>query len=150
MLNKVFLMGNLGKDPVVKHFSNDNAIAEFSLATSSSYKDKEGKWVDQTEWHNIKIPTKRQAETAEKYLKKGSKVFIEGTIRTRKYQDKDGKDRYITEIVAESFKMLDKKEGSGGGGNYSQDNSGYDNYSQSSNSQDSGSSSAGVDDDLPF
>lgn len=149
MLNKVFLMGNLGKDPVVKHFSNDNAIAEFSLATSSSYKDKEGKWVDQTEWHNIKIPTKRQAETAEKYLKKGSKVFIEGTIRTRKYQDKDGKDRYITEIVAETFKMLDKKEGSGGG-NYSQENT-YDNsYSQQNTQDTGGSSSAGVDDDLPF
>ena len=83
MVNKVILVGRLGKDPVLKHFSNDNAIAEFSLATDDSYKNREGQKVEQTDWHNIKIPTKKQAEIAEKYLKKGSLVFIEGKIKTR-------------------------------------------------------------------
>lgn len=109
MLNKVLLIGNLGKDPVVKHFSNDNAIAEFPLATNETYKDREGNLVKQTEWHNIKIPTKRQAEIAEKYLRKGSMVFVEGKIKTRTYDDKDGNKRYVTEIIAETFRMMDKR-----------------------------------------
>ncbi len=143
MLNKVILIGNLGKDPVVKHFSNDNAIAEFSLATNESYKDKDGNWVKLTEWHNIKIPFKRQAEIAEKYLKKGSTVFIEGKIKTRDYLDKDGNKRYVTEIVAENFRMMDKKpEGQSEGGG---------SYSPAMNQESSTSSSApAVDDDLPF
>jgi single-strand DNA-binding protein len=144
MVNKVFLIGRLGKDPVVKHFSNDNAIAEFSLATNESYRNKEGQVVDVTDWHNIKIPTKRQAEIAEKYLKKGSQVFIEGKIRTRSYDDKDGNKRYVTEIIAEQFRMLDGKRDGGDGGSSS--------YSSSATPQNdiSASSGASADDDLPF
>ncbi len=110
MVNHVYLLGRLGKDPQIRHFSNDNAIAEFPLATSDVYKDKEGKFVEQTDWHNIKLPFKWMAERAEKNLKKGSMVFVEGKLKTRSYEDKEGNKRYITEVVAESFKMLDKKE----------------------------------------
>lgn len=145
MVNKVFLIGRLGKDPVIKHFSNDNAIAEFTLATDDSYKDKQGNKVEQTDWHNIKIPTRKLAEVAEKYLKKGSLLHVEGKIKTRSYDDKDGNKKYITEIVADTFKMLDSKKDSGGGGsNYS---------SSSSNSQVSEQAPANTsaaDDDLPF
>ncbi|HWB64627.1 MAG TPA: single-stranded DNA-binding protein [Chitinophagales bacterium] len=144
MVNKVFLIGRLGKDPVIKHFSNDNAIAEFSLATNESYRNKEGQIVDVTDWHNIKIPTKRQAEIAEKYLKKGSQVFIEGKIRTRSYDDKDGNKRYVTEIIVDQFRMLDGKREGGG-----QDSGGS--YQPSvSQTQHTDTGASGVDDDLPF
>lgn len=141
MVNKVFLLGRLGKDPVVKHFSNDNAIAEFTLATTEAYKDKEGKWVDVTDWHNVKLPFKSLAERAEKYLKKGSQVFVEGKIKTRSYDDKDGNKRYITEIVAETFRMLDKRDASS------------DNQSGSVSSQSESTSADAApsyNDDLPF
>lgn len=109
MANKVILLGRLGKDPVIKHFQNDSAIAEFSLATTDNYKDREGKWVDVTDWHNIKLPNKYLAERAEKNLKKGSLVFIEGKLKTRSYEDKDGVTKYVTEVVAERFELTDKK-----------------------------------------
>ncbi len=149
MVNKVILVGNLGKDPVIKRFSETNAIAEFSLATSERYRDKEGNIQTITDWHNIRIPFARQAEIAEKYLKKGSKVYIEGKIRTRDYE-KDGQKRYITEVIVESFQMLDKKEdgsGNSGGGSYSPNNT-----SSSTPSYDSASvnSAPVVEDDLPF
>ncbi|MCW5908109.1 MAG: single-stranded DNA-binding protein [Chitinophagales bacterium] len=142
MVNKVFLIGRLGKDPVIKHFQNDNAIAEFPLATTESYKDREGKWVDVTDWHNIKLPNKFMAERAEKYLKKGSQIFVEGKIRTRSYDDKDGNKRYITEIVVETFRMLDKKSDGA-----SSDSGGA--YAPTAN-QESASVAPAVDDDLPF
>ena len=154
MVNKVTLIGRLGKDPVLKHFSNDNAIAEFSVATDESYKNKEGQKVEQTEWHNVKIPTKKQAEIAEKYLKKGMLVYVEGKIRTRSYDDKDGNKRYVTEIICENFRMLDGKKDSSGGGNY--DNGGGSSYSnsnnnsQASNQQEVHSNNSAADDDLPF
>ena len=154
MVNKVTLIGRLGKDPVLKHFSNDNAIAEFSVATDESYKNKEGQKVEQTEWHNVKIPTKKQAEIAEKYLKKGMLVYVEGKIRTRSYDDKDGNKKYVTEIICENFRMLDGKKDSSGGGNY--DNGGGSSYSnsnnnsQASNQQEVHSSNSAADDDLPF
>ena len=145
MVNKVFLIGRLGKDPVVKHFSNDNAIAEFTLATDDSYKDKQGNKVEQTDWHNIKIPTRKLAEVAEKYLRKGSLIHVEGKIKTRSYDDKDGNKRYITEIVADTFKMLDSKiDNAGGGGNYSSSNN------NTSYSEQAPASTPAVDDDLPF
>jgi len=151
MVNKVILVGRLGKDPVLKHFSNDNAIAEFSLATDDSYKNKEGQKVDVTDWHNIKIPTKKQAEIAEKYLRKGSLVYIEGKIRNRSYDDKDGNKKYITEIIADTFRMLDSKKDSGGGSS----DGGSSSYSTSSNNQSSRTEEApanqqAADDDLPF
>ena len=148
MVNKVTLIGRLGKDPVLKHFSNDNAIAEFSIATDESYKNKEGQKVEQTEWHNIKIPTKKQAEIAEKYLKKGGLVYIEGKIRTRSYDDKDGNKKYITEIIADNFRMLDGKRDSGGsseGGGSS-----YSNSNAQVSQQESRSNNSAADDDLPF
>jgi single-strand DNA-binding protein len=141
MVNKVFLIGRLGKDPVIKHFQNDNAIAEFPLATTEAYKDREGKWVELTDWHNVKLPNKFMAERAEKYLKKGSQVFVEGKIRTRSYDDKDGNKRYVTEIIAETFRMLDKRtDGQAEGGS---------SYSPPV-SQDTSSSTPAIDDDLPF
>jgi single-strand DNA-binding protein len=146
MVNKVFLIGRLGKDPVVKHFSNDNAIAEFTLATDDSYKDKQGNKVEQTDWHNIKIPTRKLAEVAEKYLRKGSLIHVEGKIKTRSYDDKDGNKRYITEIVADTFKMLDSKKdnaGGGGGGNYSSSNN-------TPYSEQAPANTPAADDDLPF
>jgi len=157
MVNKVILVGNLGKDPVLKRFSDTNAIAEFSLATSEKYRDKEGNVQTITDWHNVKIPFARQAEVAEKYLKKGSKVYIEGKIRTREY-DKDGQKRYITEIIAETFQMLDRKEdGAGGGGSnnsYSNSNNSSSNtntlQSSSSSFENTVASAPVVDDDLPF
>lgn len=139
MVNKVFLIGRLGKDPMIKHFDNGGAVAEFSLATDDSYKDKQGNKVEQTDWHNIKINYPRLAEVAEKYLKKGSQIFVEGKIKTRSYDDKDGNKRYITEVVVESFKMLDKK--SDGGGSFS---------SPSSGGAVEETSSAPANDDLPF
>lgn len=150
MINKVILIGRLGKDPVVKHFQNDNAIAEFSLATTENYKDKEGKWQEITDWHNIKIPNKFMAERAEKNLRKGSQVFIEGKLRTRSYDDKDGNKRYVTEVVVEQFRMLDKRtEGQGSGGSdYNQ--GGGNNYQSSAPSYESNTSSSPADDDLPF
>jgi len=110
MYNKVILIGRLGKDPVVKHFSNDNAIAEFTIATNDNYKNKEGQWVDVTDWHNIKLPFKKQAEYAEKNLKKGMQVFVEGKIKTRSYDDKDGNKKYVTEVVADVVRSLEKAE----------------------------------------
>jgi single-strand DNA-binding protein len=153
MVNKVTLIGRLGKDPVLKHFSNDNAIAEFSIATDESYKNKEGQKVEQTEWHNIKIPTKKQAEIAEKYLRKGALVYIEGKIRTRSYDDKDGNKKYVTEIICDTFKMLDSKRDSGGGGN-DEGRSSYSNSNSNSNTQpqheESRATNTAADDDLPF
>jgi single-strand DNA-binding protein len=147
MVNRVQLLGRLGKDPVVKHFSENNAIAEFSLATTESYKDKEGKWVEVTDWHNIKIPFKNMAERAEKFLKKGSLVFIEGKIKTRSYE-KDGATRYITEIVVENLRMLDKKDNNTGtGGEQSQSYAPQQEYAPQSESSRPASN---IDDDLPF
>ncbi len=150
MVNKVVLLGRLGKDPVIKHFSDNNAIAEFSLATTENYKDKEGKWVELTDWHNIKLPSKWMAESAEKYLKKGSLVFIEGKIKTRSYDDKDGNKKYITEIVAETLRRLDKKEGSSSGVNEPGQN--YAPQQQYNNTQNDSrpASNNNIDDDLPF
>lgn len=144
MVNKVFLIGRLGKDPVVKHFSNDNAIAEFPLATTESYKDKEGKWVDVTDWHNIKMPFKNMAERAEKILKKGSSVYVEGKLKTRSYDDKDGNKRYITEVVVETFRPLDKREGNTG------ENSGNVGYGSQPSNDTVINNAPSIDDDLPF
>jgi single-strand DNA-binding protein len=147
MVNKVFLIGRLGKDPVIKHFQNDNAIAEFPLATTESYKDREGKWVEVTDWHNIKMLNKFMAERAEKYLKKGSQIFVEGKIRTRNYDDKDGNKRYVTEIIVDTFRMLDKR--SEGGSDNGSSGGGY--ASSQVNEENTGGFSGGApDDDLPF
>jgi single-strand DNA-binding protein len=104
-VNKVILIGHLGKDPEVRHLEGGNSVANFTMATNEYYKDKQGTRVERTEWHNI-AAWRNLAELAEKYLRKGHQVYVEGRIRTRQYQDKDNQTRYITEIVAEEISML--------------------------------------------
>ena len=113
-LNKVMLIGNLGKDPEVRYTAAGTAVASFSVATSEKYKNKSGEWEEKTEWHNVTLWA-RLAEIAGEYLAKGKTVYIEGRLQTRKWQDRDGKDRYTTEIVGEKMQMLSGK-GEGGGG----------------------------------
>ncbi len=108
-VNKVILVGNLGKDPEIRHLENGTAVANFTIATSESYKDKAGARVDQTEWHNI-VVWRKLAEIAESYLKKGSQIYLEGKLRTRSWEDQQGNKRYTTEVVADTFTMLGKKE----------------------------------------
>lgn len=107
-INKVILIGNLGRDPEVMTFDNGVKKASFSLATSESYKNKEGQRVDQTEWHNI-VMWRGLAEVAEKYLRKGGQVYIEGKIKTRSYEQ-DGIKKYVTEIYADNMTMLGKRD----------------------------------------
>ena len=107
-VNKVILIGNLGKDPEVRHLESGVGVANFSLATSETYKDrKTGERVSQTEWHNV-VLWRGLADVAEKYLKKGDKVYIEGKLRTRSWQDQQGNNKYTTEIVADNLTMLGK------------------------------------------
>ena len=110
-VNKVILVGNLGKDPEVRYLDSGVAVANFSLATTENYKNKEGERVSQTEWHNI-VLWRGLAEVAEKWLKKGSSVYVEGKIRTRKWEDKDGNTRYSTEILGDNMTMLGGKPSS--------------------------------------
>lgn len=108
-LNKVLLIGNLGKDPEVRYTASGTAVTSFSLATSEKFKNKGGEWEERTEWHNVTL-WGRLAEIAGEYLGKGKTVYIEGRLQTRKWQDKEGKDRYTTEIVGEKMQMLSKKD----------------------------------------
>ena len=108
-INKVILVGNLGKDPEVRHLEGGAVVAKFPLATSETYKTKDGQRVDQTEWHNI-VMWRGLAESAEKYLRKGSLVYIEGKIRTRSWDDKEGNKRFATEIVADTMTMLSSRK----------------------------------------
>jgi single-strand DNA-binding protein len=119
-VNKVILIGNLGKDPEVKYFPSGDAFCNVTLATSESWNDKQsGEKKERTEWHNV-VFTRKLAEIVGQYLKKGSKVYVEGSLRTRKWQDKDGHDRYTTEIIANDMQMLDGRgAGSGGGDDFS-------------------------------
>lgn len=110
-VNKVILIGNLGKDPETRYLPSGDAVANFSIATTEKFKDKSGTMQEHTEWHRISF-FGRQAEIAGEYLKKGSPVYIEGRIRTRKWQDKEGQERYTTEIVGDRMQLL----GSRGGG----------------------------------
>ena len=108
MVNKVILIGNVGNDPEVKYIKEDVPVAKFSLATSESYKNKDGERVTNTEWHNI-VVWRGLAKVVEKYVKKGSKLYIEGKLTHRKYEDKDGQTKYFTEIVCRDLTMLDSK-----------------------------------------
>ena len=115
-INKVILVGNLGKDPETRYMPSGKAVTNFSIATSESWKDKQtGEQKEQTEWHNI-VMYDRLAEIAAEYLRKGSQVYVEGKLRTRKWQDKEGRDRYTTEIQANEMQMLGGKGGGGGAG----------------------------------
>lgn len=108
-VNKVILVGNLGKDPEVRYLEGGTPVANFTLATSESYKDKSGNRIEQTEWHNV-VVWRGLAEIAEKYLRKGSMVYVEGKLRTRPWEDKDGLKRYTTEIIADNMTMLGGKK----------------------------------------
>tara|TARA_Y200000002_G_scaffold1837_1_gene1793 strand:- start:2425 stop:2808 length:384 start_codon:yes stop_codon:yes gene_type:complete len=108
-VNKVILIGNLGKDPEVRYLDNGVAVANISLATSENYKNKDGEKVTQTEWHDI-VLWRGLAEVAEKYLKKGSSVYIEGKLRTNKWVDKDENTRYKTEVLADKLTMLGRSQ----------------------------------------
>jgi single-strand DNA-binding protein len=120
MINKVILIGNLGKDPEVRYTQSGTAVASFSIATSERKKGQDGKYETTTEWHSI-VAWDKLAEICKEYLHKGMTVYIEGKLQTRKWQDKDGHDRLTTEIVARDMKMMGKKEG----GNGSNDQGGY-------------------------
>lgn len=112
-VNKVILIGNLGNDPEVRYTPNGNAVATISLATSETWRDKQsGELQDRTEWHRV-VFFNRLAEIVGEYLHKGSKIYVEGSLRTRKWQDKSGMDRYTTEIIANEMHMLDSRSGSG-------------------------------------
>lgn len=119
-INKVILIGNLGADPEVRYTPGGSAVASVSLATSMSWRDKDsGETKERTEWHRV-VFFNRLGEIVKEYLRKGSKIYVEGSLRTNKWQDKSGADRYTTEIIADNMQMLDGRQGqSGGGGNFS-------------------------------
>ena len=110
-VNKAILVGNVGKDPEVRHLDGGTSVAKFTLATSDAYKNKSGELVKTTEWHNI-VAWRQLCELAEKYIRKGSQIYVEGKITNRQYDDKDGNKRYITEIVADNIRLLGRKEDS--------------------------------------
>jgi len=116
MINKVILIGNLGADPELRFTQSGTPVATFNVATTERWKDKDGNQQEQTEWHRI-VAWRRLAEICGEYLNKGSRVYIEGKLQTRKWQDQNGNDRYTTEIVAREMKMLTPR-GEGGGGSY--------------------------------
>ena len=109
-VNKVILMGNLGRDPEVRFMPNGDAVCNFSIATTDSWKDKDGERQEKTEWHNI-VMYRRLVELAGEYLKKGRPVYLEGRLQTRKWQTKEGQDRYTTEVIADSMQMLGGRDG---------------------------------------
>lgn len=118
-VNKVILVGHVGKDPDVRHLDSGVAVARFSLATNETYTDKSGKKVTQTEWHNI-VVWRGLADTVEKYVKAGKLLYIEGKLQTRSYQDKDGVKRYATEVVCDTFRFLGPAQTQGGDSGYAE------------------------------
>ena len=161
-VNKVILIGNLGRDPEVRTFQNGGKVCNLRVATSETWKDKQtGERRERTEWHSVAIFSEPLARTAEQYLRKGSKVYLEGQLETRKWQDQSGNDRYSTEVVLRPYTstmvMLDGRSGggdSGGGGGYVEDrSSGYGGGTQSSDNSGGfgGPAPAGdIDDEIPF
>ncbi|ADM10282.1 single-strand binding protein [Parvularcula bermudensis HTCC2503] len=150
-VNKVILIGNLGQDPEVRQFNNGGQVCNLRIATSENWKDKNsGERREKTEWHSVAIFSEPLVRVAQNYLKKGSKVYIEGQLETRKWQDKDGNDRYSTEVVLRPYRseltMLDSRGGDQMGGGYGQQISG--------GGADRGGSGGGqnfdLDDDIPF
>jgi single-strand DNA-binding protein len=142
-VNKVILIGRLGKDPEVRKINPTTTVCNFPLATNESYKNQDGTYTEQTEWHNI-VMWRGVAERAERILKKGSSVFIEGKLRTRSWEDKDNNKRYTTEIVVENFQLLDKRESS---------NAQNISEQKTNNDQNTGTETITeprFDDDLPF
>ena len=163
MVNRVILIGNLGKDPEVRRLENGAVVAKFSVATNENYKDRSGEWQTQTEWHDV-VVWRNLAERAESSLKKGMAVYIEGKLTHRSWQDQEGNNRRTTEVVASYFRIVSKREGgsdynSGGGGYFPSAN---DEVSNSGSAQSSSEGKVNeqtatsdvapdtADDDLPF
>jgi len=166
-LNKVMLIGNLGADPEVRRLNSGDPVVNLRIATSENWRDKStGERREKTEWHNVVIFNENLAKVAENYLRKGSKIFIEGQLQTRKWQDRDGNDKYTTEIVLQRYRgeltMLDGKNDGGGGGGRSYDDDRGGSYGGGSQGGGSGGggrsnerpredfSSDTLDDDIPF
>ncbi len=158
-INKVILVGNVGGDPEIRNTSDGREIASFSLATSDSWKDKNtGEKKDKTEWHRIVVFSSGLAGIVKNYVKKGSKLYIEGQLQTRKWTDKDGADKFTTEIVLQNFnstlQILDNNRGSTGGGNYDNHDSGSKSANNSAaknnKNNDSEEFNSDLDDDIPF
>jgi len=168
-VNKVILIGNLGKDPEARSFSNGGEVVNLTVATSENWKDRDGNRQEKTQWHNVAIFSEGLGKVAKNYLKKGSKVYLEGQLETRKWQDQNGQDRYTTEVVLRNFNstlvLLDRAEGGGGGfgggrgGGSSYDDGGFGGgYSGGGNRGGSASQSNrpapaafdDLDDDVPF
>jgi single-strand DNA-binding protein len=155
-VNKVILVGNLGRDPEMRYLPSGSAVASLAIATTDKYKDKSGQMVEATEWHRVSF-FDRTAEVCGQYLKKGSQVYIEGSLKTRKYTDKDGVEKYATEIRGDRMQMLGSK---GGGGMADMDDGGYDQSPPPQRSQPSKAPAAAqrpassgfddMDDDIPF
>lgn len=139
-LNKAMIIGRLGQDPDVRYTQSNTAVANMSIATSERYKDKSGEWKENTEWHRV-VAWGRTAEICQEYLKKGSQVYVEGPIQTRKWDDKDGNTRYTTEIKALTMTMLDSKGSSGSSNGPSANEPVGSNVDLSDDN---------IDDDLPF
>ena len=141
-VNKVIIVGNLGNDPEVRYMPNGNAVANLSVATSESWKDQQGQQQEKTEWHKVTM-YRRLAEIAGEYLKKGSQIYLEGKLQTRKWQDQQGNDRYTTEVIADMMQMLGGRNGDSAGGGYqnqggyqgnnNQNNAGYQNNNNNQN-----------------
>ena len=160
-VNKVILVGNLGKDPESRSFQNDGKVVNFTLATSETWNDRgSGERREKTEWHNVVIRNEKLGEIAEKYLKKGSKVYIEGSVQSRKYTDQSGQEKYITEIVVAPFRgdltMLSGRNEEGGGG-YEGGRSGGASRPQPARGEggggpswDSNKGGGDLDDEIPF
>ncbi|TVS11639.1 MAG: single-stranded DNA-binding protein [Wenzhouxiangella sp.] len=144
-INKVILIGNLGADPETRHTAGGNAVANLSVATSEAWRDRQsGEQRENTEWHRVVLFGKL-AEIAGEYLRKGGKVYLEGRLQTRKWQDRDGNDRWTTEIIANEMQMLDSRGGSGS----MEDSSGSYSRSDSGNKSPA-PSPEGLEDDIPF
>jgi single-strand DNA-binding protein len=159
-VNKVIIIGNLGRDPEMRYMPSGDAIANLRVATTDKYKDRNGDMQEATEWHSVAFFGK-VAEICGQYLKKGSQVYVEGSLRTRKWQDKDGNDRYTTEIRGDRMQMLGGRSGGGGGGMADYDAPPADQYGSSGSNSSSapsaprgGKPAAGgindMDDDIPF
>jgi single-strand DNA-binding protein len=162
-VNKVILVGNLGRDPEVRYMPNGEAVCNFSIATTDSWKDKSGAKQERTEWHNI-VMYRKLAEIAGEYLKKGRPVYIEGRLQTRKWQTKEGQDRYTTEIIADQMQMLGTRDGGGSNAAYDggvEQSPGMDDYNQApaaaqsrpaptAKPATSGSGFDDFEDDIPF
>ena len=162
-VNKVILVGNLGRDPEIRHTQDGKKIANLSIATSESWKDRNtGERKERTEWHRVVIFSEGLANISEQYLRKGSKVYLEGQLQTRKWTDQSGQDKYSTEVVLQGFNctltMLDGREGGGGGQGGGQGGGGFDSGPASGGDSFGGGGSGGggpapgsdLDDEIPF